>query len=203
VRYVVYGPGAIGGTIGGALHQAGRPVVLIARGRQLEALRADGLTLQAPEGERRLPILAVASPREVAIARDDVVFLTMKSQDTCAALKELSAVADPRVAVVCAQNGVENERLALRCFVNVYGAFVWVTAQHLEPGVVQIFSEPRLGVLDLGRAPRGADGCARTIARDLQTAGFRFAGGPRDHALEVREAAPKPRQCRRGAVGAA
>ncbi|RYZ32324.1 MAG: hypothetical protein EOP01_01420, partial [Propionibacteriaceae bacterium] len=57
-RYVVVGAGAIGGAIGGRLHQAGRPVVLVARGPHLEAVvglgapetglhreRADGLAL--------------------------------------------------------------------------------------------------------------------------------------------------------------
>ena len=42
-RYVIIGAGAIGGSVGGRLHQAGRDVVLVARGPHLDALRRDGL----------------------------------------------------------------------------------------------------------------------------------------------------------------
>jgi DNA-binding transcriptional LysR family regulator len=51
-----------------------------------------------------------------------VVVLAMKSQHTPAAVAELAAAAGdgaPGVRVVCAQNGVENERVALRAFADV------------------------------------------------------------------------------------
>jgi 2-dehydropantoate 2-reductase len=170
---VIYGTGAIGGTIGARLHQAGREVALIARGRQLDALRAHGLALQTPENESRTAIESAASPAEIGIRHDDVMLLAMKSQDTAAAVRELSTVADPGVAVVCAQNGVENERVAARYFARVYGMFVWVAAQYLEPGVVQAYGvAPGLGVLDLGRTPRGVDQLGQDISIDLQAAGF-------------------------------
>jgi 2-dehydropantoate 2-reductase len=172
MRYVVYGAGAIGGAIGGSLHHAGRDVVLIARGRQLEALRKGGLILQTPDRQMHAAITTVDSPRAIDITPEDVVLLAMKSQDTAAALQELGEVADRDVAVVCAQNGVENERLALRRFARVYGMFVYVTAQHLEPGFVQVFSAPTRGVLDLGRVPQGTDERARAISSDLKAAGF-------------------------------
>ncbi|MEA2314057.1 MAG: 2-dehydropantoate 2-reductase [Solirubrobacteraceae bacterium] len=172
MRYVVYGAGAIGGAIGAELHQAGCEVVLIARGQQLEAVQAHGLTLQTPEVERRSALQAVGSPREIKLTTDDVVLLAMKSQDTAPALDELTRAADPDVTMVCAQNGVENERLALRRFERVYGMFVYVSAQLLEPGVIQVFSAPTLGVLDLGRVPRGSDERAEAIAADLRASGF-------------------------------
>lgn len=172
MRYVVYGAGAIGGAVGAKLHQAGREVVLIARGPQLHAVQTHGLTLQTPEGEQRFALAAVGRPREIQFTADDVVLMAMKSQDAPTALEELASTADPDVAVVCAQNGVENERLALRRFHRVYGMFVHVSAQLLEPGVIQIFSAPTLGVLDLGRAPRGSDERAEAIAADLEASGF-------------------------------
>lgn len=172
MRYVMYGAGAIGGAIGAGLHQAGCEVVLIARGRQLEAVQAHGLTLQTPEGEQRCSLQAVAAPQEITLTPDDVVLLAMKSQDTGAALDELTKAADPEVSVVCAQNGVENERLALRRFERVYGMFVYVAAQLLEPAVIQVFSAPTLGVLDLGRATHGSDERADAIAADLRASGF-------------------------------
>jgi ketopantoate reductase len=119
MRYVVHGAGAIGGAIGAKLHQAGRDVLLIARGRQLDALQAHRLTLQTPEGDQRFALGAVGSAREIQFTADDVVLLAMKSQDTAAALDELSEIADRDMTVVCAQNGVENERVALRRFERV------------------------------------------------------------------------------------
>ena len=182
MRYVIYGAGAIGSTIGARLHAAGHDVLLIARGTHLEALKSDGLRLQTPEGEsvHRLPV--IDGPN--GITDDDVVLLAMKTQDTLPALQALSSVADP--VVVCAQNGVENERLALRFFDAVYGMLVYLPAQLLEPGVVQCFSAPVHGVLDLGRAPSGTDARAADIAADLNEAGF--AAQASDHIMAFKYA---------------
>ena len=50
MRAIVYGIGAIGGTVAAALALAGQEVVGIARGAQLEAVRAGGLLLRTPGG---------------------------------------------------------------------------------------------------------------------------------------------------------
>ena len=139
MRYVVFGAGAIGGTIGALLHRNGHEVVLIARGRHLEAIRANGLRFQTFEAEDRLQIPAVANPAEAEISAGDRVILAMKAQDAGPALRELSRVASPETSVLCAQNGVENERAALRLFSNVYGMYVLVFGAYLQPGVVQCF----------------------------------------------------------------
>ena len=62
----------------------------------------------------------------------------MKSQDTAGAVDDLARVAPPGVAVACAQNGVANERMALRSFADVYGIAVMLPATHLRPGVVDV-----------------------------------------------------------------
>lgn len=49
VRYVIIGAGAVGGTIGVLLADAGHDVTLVARGAHLDALRERGLTLRTPE----------------------------------------------------------------------------------------------------------------------------------------------------------
>jgi 2-dehydropantoate 2-reductase len=171
MRFAVLGAGAIGGAIGGRLHQAGHDVTLIARGAQLEALRAGGLTLQTPDGDATLPLRAVGSPAEVGIEPGDVVILAVKSQDSVAALEALAAVA-PDAAVVCAQNGIANEGIALRRFADVYGMYVYLTSQFVTPGVVQVFCHPGAGLLDVGRYPEGGDDTAVAIAEALGQAGF-------------------------------
>src|SRR6516225_5268516 len=105
MRVVVFGAGAIGGVIGGRLAQHGHEVVLIARGAHYEAMRDRGLRLVDPDGEVTLPVSVVDHPSHIDWRADDVVVLAMKTQDTAAAVIELP----PDIAVVCAQNGVENE----------------------------------------------------------------------------------------------
>jgi 2-dehydropantoate 2-reductase len=172
MRFVIYGAGAIGGVIGGRLFEAGHDVTLIARGAHGQALRERGLTLVAPDGSTTLPIPVAGHPAEAGIQPDDVVVLAMKSQDTAAAVQELARTAPPDVAVVCSQNGVENERTALRSNAFVYGMAVMCPASHLEPGIVEADSSPVTGILDLGRYPSGVDDTARAIAEALNGTSF-------------------------------
>jgi len=172
VRYIIYGPGAIGGSIGGRLAASGQEVVVIARGAHLEALRTRGLALWTPEEELHPPVTAVGTPAEAAPGPGDVVVLAMKSQGTEAAVIELAAVAGPDVAVVCAQNGVENERVTLRRFPRTYALCVVLPATHLEPGVVNLHIAPVSGILDVGRYPVGVDEIAERISADLRAASF-------------------------------
>jgi 2-dehydropantoate 2-reductase len=171
-RFVLFGAGAVGGVIGGRLHQAGHDVALIARGEHLRALREAGLRLRSPDGEATLRLPAVAGPAELEPRPGDVVVLAVKSQDTPAALGALETVIAPETPIVCAQNGVENERSALRVFANVYGVHVMMPAAHLEPGVVEASSAPVPGMLDVGRYPDGADALAEELAAAFSSAGF-------------------------------
>jgi 2-dehydropantoate 2-reductase len=170
-RYVIFGAGAVGGVIGGRLFEHGHDVVLLARGEHLTALRSTGLELQSPTGTETHRIPAAGAPDEIGLSDDDIVILAVKSQDTLPAVEELAALA-PEVTLVCAQNGVENERVALRRLRSVYGMCVFLPATHLAPGVVQVNSVPTSGILDLGRYPQGSDERAEHMARDLNGAGF-------------------------------
>src|SRR4051812_44007515 len=95
MRFVVYGAGAVGGVVGARLAQHGYDVVLIARGTQLDAIRADGLTIESPDEVVRLSLPAVSNPSQISWSNGDIVLLTMKSQDSEAALESLAVVAAP------------------------------------------------------------------------------------------------------------
>lgn len=164
MRFVVYGAGGIGGVLGARLHQNGSDVVLIARGAHFEATRNHGLRLQSVDEDVTLDIPVVDHPSTVEWRDDDVVFLGMKSQDTLDAIVTLSAVAPPSLPVVSLQNGVANERNVLRFFPDVYGICVMCPTNYLVPGVVQAYSTPVTGLLDIGRYPDGIDDVARAIA---------------------------------------
>jgi 2-dehydropantoate 2-reductase len=171
-RFVVFGAGAVGGVIGARLHQHGHDVLLIARGAHAEAIAGSGLRFDSPEGSVVLQVPVVTSPAAAALGPSDVVVLATKTQHSLPALEALAAVAPPHVAVVCAQNGVENERLALRRFGRVYAMVVQLPATHIQPGVVMAHSAPVTGILDLGRHPCGVDEVAHEVARALSGSGF-------------------------------
>ncbi|MFI8873393.1 ketopantoate reductase family protein [Streptomyces sp. NPDC055243] len=176
MRYIIIGAGAIGGTVGGRLAESGHDVVLVARGAHYEAVREGGLRVTTPDGTvaHRLPV--VRTPAELGELRaDDVLFLAVKTQDGEAALETWSGrpvagggTAGEVLPLVCAQNGVESERIALRRFRRVYGMCVWLPATHVEPGSVSAAGAPYTGILHLGRYPEGTDDTARLISADLE-----------------------------------
>ncbi|MHB8340806.1 MAG: ketopantoate reductase family protein [Mycobacteriales bacterium] len=169
MRYVILGAGAIGGAIGGRLAQHGQAVVLVARGAHAAALTEGGLALRGPDGAVVLHPPVATTTAGVDFGPGDVAVLAVKSQDSRAALDALAAVAPPDLPVVCAQNGVANERLALRRFARVYAMCVILPATHLAPGLVEMAGN---GILDIGCYPAGTDEVAVRIAADLTAAGL-------------------------------
>ncbi|WP_424211225.1 ketopantoate reductase family protein [Streptomyces sp. BI20] len=180
MRYVIIGAGAIGATLGGRLAAAGHEVLLAARGEHARVLRERGLTLTTADGVavHRLPV--VAGPQEAGELRpDDVLVLAVKTQDAPAALDAWGAAevagggtAAQRLPVLCAQNGVEADRMALRRFARVIGVCVWLPSTFLEPGEVSALCAPLTGILHLGLAAGGTDRTCERIAADLRGAGF-------------------------------
>ncbi|TCK27761.1 ketopantoate reductase family protein [Pseudonocardia endophytica] len=180
MRYVVIGAGAVGGTIGVRLHEAGRDVVLVARGPHLAAIREHGLRFDDPERSRTVRVPVAGTVAEVAPGAGDVVVLAVKSQDTAAVLDELA----PGVPVVCAQNGVANEREAHGRGFPTQAMLVILPAEHYEPGVVVASSVPVPGVLDVGTHPTGTDELSEKIAADLTAAGFSSRADP--HVMDAK-----------------
>ncbi|MBM0276548.1 ketopantoate reductase family protein [Micromonospora tarensis] len=179
MRFVIIGAGAVGGTIAVRLAQADRDVTVVARGAHLDAIRARGLALRQPDGAVTARLPAVAGPGAASLPADTVLVLTTKSQDTAGALETWAdaavaggGTAGERLPLVTAQNGVANERAALRLFADVHPVCVWLPATHLDPGVVVANGYPHPGMLHIGRYPTGADHTDRAIAADLTAAGF-------------------------------
>ncbi|HEY6794712.1 MAG TPA: 2-dehydropantoate 2-reductase N-terminal domain-containing protein [Kineosporiaceae bacterium] len=172
MRFVVVGAGAIGGVVGVRLGQHGFDVVLVARGRQADVIARHGLTLRTPHETVTVTLPVVTSVSDLAWAAGDVALVAVKSQATVGVLGEIAAVAPPRTPIVCLQNGVENERSALRCFPNVYGVLVLCPAGYLEPGTVEAYAVRTTGILDVGRYPFGSDDVAREVSAAFAASGF-------------------------------
>jgi thiosulfate/3-mercaptopyruvate sulfurtransferase len=181
-RYVVVGAGAVGASIAAELHRAGIDTLLVARGDQLKSLREKQLTYVRPDGEHHLSIPVAAGPGEVDLTEDDILLLATKSPDTEAAVRDwawrpvkradgATATAAGTLPVVTLQNGLDNERIALRSFARVIGGVVWIPATFVVPGEVVNHGSPGAAVLWLGRYPSGPDAAADRIGADLRRAG--------------------------------
>jgi 2-dehydropantoate 2-reductase len=186
-RYLVLGAGAVGGTIGGRLHAAGRDVLLVARGDHLDAMRQHGLRLRTPSMDVTLDVEAVAGPEEVRLGVDDVLILAAKTQQLPSMLtawvdaevfdgERLVGTAGATLPIFTATNGVAAEDAALRYFARVFGVCVWLPAARLDPGVVVARGEPVSGVLHLGRVPGPPSEDDRRlldrVAEDWSASGF-------------------------------
>lgn len=172
MRWIVYGAGAIGGTVGARLHMSGAEVVLIARGEHAATLQRQGLKFVHPAGVEQLPITCVTHPSELVPQPTDRVLLAMKTQHTPAALTDLLQAGFAASPIFCMQNGVANERMASRLFERVYTTVVNLPALHLEPGVVAAFAEGCGGVLSSGAYPSGVDSVVYDATGALTAAGF-------------------------------
>jgi 2-dehydropantoate 2-reductase len=184
MRFVIYGIGAIGGTLAACLARSGQNVTGIARGTQLEAIRQNGLTLRVPGEVFTRTFACVAHPSEIEFQAGDVIVLCMKTQDTSQALEALRAAGVRRQPIVCAQNGVANERFALRLFENVIGAVVMMPATYLKPGEVAAIGTPRHGLFDIGRYPSGMSGDVTAICMALDKANF--AAFPHENVMRAK-----------------
>jgi len=172
MRIIVVGAGAVGGVVAANLAMAGTPVVAVARGEHARVMRESGLRYESPSGIRTVELPVATSVGEIDIDDDDVFLLGVKSQDTVGVLNDLRAAGVADQSIVCMQNGVDNERQALRLFPNVYGICVMLPADHLAPGVVRVWTAPSSGLLDIGRYPHGVDDLSVQLAATLEAATF-------------------------------
>lgn len=172
MRIVVVGAGAVGGVVAANLALTGTPVIAVARGEHARTMRESGLRYESPAGMQVVEFPVATSVAEVDFAADDVIMLGVKGQDTVGVLHELRSAGVTGQPIVCMQNGVDNERQALRLFPNVYGMCVMLPADHLAPGVVRVWTSPSSGLLDLGRYPHGVDDLCVQLAATLEAATF-------------------------------
>jgi 2-dehydropantoate 2-reductase len=104
VKVAVVGAGAIGAYVGAALCRGGADVSLIARGKHLEAMRRDGVTVLSPRGDFQAHPRATADPAEIGPV--DIVFLGLKAYSYASAGSLLAPLLRPGTGVVAAQNGI-------------------------------------------------------------------------------------------------
>jgi 2-dehydropantoate 2-reductase len=170
MRFIIHGAGAVGSLVGGLLAGSGAEVILIARDEHAAAVNHYGLLIKSPKGDRLVKNLsAVCSPNEITPRSDDVIFITVKTQQTPASVQSLREAFSEDTPVFCVQNGVRNEELAARRFLHVYGVMAGLCVNFLSPGVIAHTMSDRIGI---GNYPLGCDNLAILAAERLEDAGF-------------------------------
>ncbi len=177
MKICVYGAGAIGGYLGGRLAKGGAELSVVARGPHLAALRAEGLTVHAPEGV--LHSRPAASDNPADLGPQDAVVVCTKVPALPSVAEGIGPLLGPDTAVAFVTNGIpwwyfdrhggeaDGTRLpeldpgnAIRRAVGVertLGGVVYAASSVPSPGVVEVASRTSkliLGEPDGTRSPR-------------------------------------------------
>lgn len=131
------GAGGVGGYFGARLQQAGHEVTFFARGRHLQALKDDGLTVESAHGNAKLKVRVFEDPREAGVV--DVVLFAVKLWDTETAAERLRPIVGEGTVVIPFQNGVESIERLRKFFPEqaVMGGSAYIATRVRAPGVVE------------------------------------------------------------------
>jgi 2-dehydropantoate 2-reductase len=192
MKIAVVGAGSIGGFLGVRLTLAGEEVTFIARGANLEAIRANGMKLINEDGTVQIARDVCATNSMAEAGAQDVVLLALKAHQVGALAKDVGALLGPQTAVVTLQNGIpwwyfhkhggEFDGRAVRAVdpdgtlgaaidnARIVGAVVYPAAELITPGVVKVIEGNRfiLGEPDGTKSERVV-----RIAEALTRAGFK------------------------------
>ncbi len=165
MRIAIVGAGAIGGYLAARLILSGQPVTVIARGANLAAIRASGLTLRMPDGTEQTARPELATDDAAAAGPHDAVIVAVKGQQLAALAPSLGPLLGPETAVVPAQNGIP-----WWYFQRQEGPFAGRRLESVDPG----------GAISAHIAPERVIGCVTYQAAELDAPGVvRFVEGNR------------------------
>ena len=191
LNIAIVGAGAIGGYLGVKLALSGCKVTFIARGENLKAIQARGMTLIQEDGTELHAANVQACSIEEA-APHDYVFLTLKSHQVAPVAQDIASLCHERTAVVTMQNGVPwwyfyklDSAHANRPLESVdpqatqwqhigpervIGAVVYPAAELVAPGVVKLIEGNRF---TLGEPSGEKSERVMALAQAMIAAGFK------------------------------
>jgi len=168
-EFAVLGAGALGSILGAHLARAGRSVVMLARGRRAEQIRADGLRITGL-AEFTTAVPTLSDPGQLRSA--GVLIVATKTPGTAEALVSLRH-ADIDVALSIQNGPLKNELLA-EAFgeQRVLGALANTSGELLPNG--QVLFTRNVNIL-VGELSGEASSRAQRIASDIDASGVRAA----------------------------
>ena len=163
MKLLIWGAGAIGGTVGAYLLRAGHDVAFVdVVAEHVEAINRDGLAITGPIDEFRVD--AQATLPSQLVERYQTILLATKSQHTRAATEALAGHLADDGCVVSLQNGLNELTIAdIVGRERTVGAFVNFSADYHAPGEIMYGGR---GAVVIGEL----DGADTSRARELAAA---------------------------------
>jgi 2-dehydropantoate 2-reductase len=183
MKTLILGAGAIGGYIGGRLHQSGADVTFLVRAARRERLERDGLVIKSTKGDITQKVKTVLTGGDGGPY--DIVLLTCKAYDLESAIDAIAPAVGANTAVVPLLNGMRHIDVLAAKFgdAKVTGGLARVgvtmspegTIIHTSPFAAISFGErdgkparPSLVELDAAVKKSGVDGgLHKNIVQDL------------------------------------
>ncbi len=170
MKYAIIGAGGTGGCLGFFLKKAGKDVTLIARGKHLEAIRKNGLTIQKlwDESRETLPVKACTSEEYKEIP--DVILVCVKGYSMDETVPTIKKIAGKETVVIPILNiyGTGGRLQKKLPELTVTDGCIYVSANIMEPGVILQHGKI-LRVVFGARKPEEETEKMREVAKDMVT----------------------------------
>lgn len=170
MKYAIIGAGGTGGCLGFFLKKAGRDVTLIARGKHLEAIRKNGLTIQKlwDESRETLPVKACTAEEYKEIP--DVILVCVKGYSMDETVPTIKKIAGKETVVIPILNiyGTGGRLQKKLPELTVTDGCIYVSANIMEPGVILQHGKI-LRVVFGARKPEEETEKMREVAKDMVT----------------------------------
>ncbi len=171
MKFMVMGTGGVGGYFGARLAASGHEVGFVARGRHLQAMQEDGLTVRSVLGDVVLkPVRASDDP--TVFGSPDYVLFTVKSYDCEEAAARVRAALSSETGVIPLLNGIEHIDI-LRGVLGprrVLGGVAQISAVIEAPGVIRHFD--RMQTLRIGEMDNSSSGRVQMLRKACTEAGI-------------------------------
>lgn len=170
MKYAIIGAGGTGGCLGFFLKKAGKDVILIARGKHLEAIRKNGLTIQKlwDESRETLPVKACTAEEYKEIP--DVILVCVKGYSMDETVPTIKKIAGKETVVIPILNiyGTGGRLQKKLPELTVTDGCIYVSANIMEPGVILQHGKI-LRVVFGARKPEEETEKMREVAKDMVT----------------------------------
>lgn len=170
MKYAIIGAGGTGGCLGFFLKKAGKDVTLIARGKHLEAIRKNGLTIQKlwDESRETLPVKACTAEEYKEIP--DVILVCIKGYSVDETVPTIKKIAGKETVVIPILNiyGTGGRLQKNLPELTVTDGCIYVSANIMEPGVILQHGKI-LRVVFGARKPEEETEKMREVAKDMVT----------------------------------